>query len=202
LENIAGMSIVSDVHELTIYTVGHSTRTLPEFINLMVAYKITLVIDVRAYPNSKHNPQFNKETFMNSLKENNIKYIHMPALGGLRRPHADSINIALENKSFRGYADYMQTKEYNENLLNLLVLAKENCTAIMCAEAVPWRCHRSLISDSLVARHIKVYHILNQQNFTTHELNPIAKIEGTKVTYPLFTKEKPQKTLADFGSST
>ncbi len=190
---------MSGVQELTVYTVGHSTRTLSEFVGLMITYDVLMVIDVRALPHSKHNPQFNKETLHEALKDKSIKYIHMPDLGGLRRPQADSVNMALENKSFRGYADYMQTKEFTENLLKLLVLAKENCVAIMCAEAVPWRCHRSLISDALVARHIKVRHILNVQNYTNHELNPIAHIEGTKVTYPLFTKEKPQRTLTDFG---
>jgi len=193
--------IMNGAQELTVYTVGHSTRPLPEFIGLLVAYQISMIIDVRAFPNSKHNPQFNKESLSEALKERGIKYLHLPDLGGLRRPQANSINMALENKSFRGYADYMQTKEFTENLLKLVALAKDNCIAIMCAEAVPWRCHRSLISDALVARHIKVRHILNVENYTNHELTSVARVDGTKVTYPLFTKEKPQKTLTDFGTT-
>lgn len=199
--NRESWTIMSSVQGITVYTIGHSTRTLPEFIGLLVAYKISMVIDVRAFPNSKHNPQFNKEALSTALKDNAIRYVHMPNLGGRRRPQADSINVALENKSFRGYADYMQTKEFAENLLKLVALAKENNIAIMCAEAVPWRCHRSLISDALVARHINVCHILNVQNYTNHELTATAHIDGTRVTYPLFTKEKSQRKLADFGMS-
>ena len=190
---------MSGGQELVVYTVGHSTRTLPEFIGLMMTYKISIIIDVRSFPHSKLNPQFNKENLSEVLRNKEIKYIHLPELGGLRRPQADSINMALENKSFRGYADYMQTKEFTENLLRIVALAKENCLALMCAEAVPWRCHRSLISDALAARRINVRHILNVQNYTSHEISPMAQVEGTKVTYPLFTKEKPQKSLTDFS---
>jgi uncharacterized protein (DUF488 family) len=158
-----------------------------------------MLIDVRTAPWSRHNPQFNKETLSDSLRIAGTKYVHMPGLGGLRRPHADSSNLGWENKSFRGYADYMQTKEFTENLLRLVALARENCAAIMCAEAVPWRCHRSLLSDALVIRHIKVIHILTEVGQSTHELTSFAHVERTKVTYPLFVKEKPQRTLADFG---
>ncbi len=192
---------LSKEHELTVLTIGHSTRTLQEFTEILKAYRVTLVVDVRTVPRSRHNPQFNKENLPDTLKAEEVKYIHMPELGGFRRPHPDSINLAWENKSFRGYADYMQTREFTENLLKLAALARENTLAIMCAEAMPWRCHRSLIADALVARHIKVKHILTETSSTTHELTPFAHIDGTNVTYPLFVKEKPQRTLADFGAS-
>jgi len=188
--------------ETTVLTIGHSTRTLAEFIDLLKAYAVTMVVDVRTVPRSRHNPQFNKETLPDSLKAEHKKYIHMPELGGLRRPHHDSTNLAWQNKSFRGYADYMQTKEFTENLLKLVALTRENRVAVMCAEALPWRCHRSLLSDALIARHIRVKHILNVNIASNHELTPFANVEGTKITYPLFVKEKPQRTLADFGTST
>jgi uncharacterized protein (DUF488 family) len=186
---------------LTILTIGHSTRTLDEFINLLKAYRVTLVVDVRSVPRSRHNPQFNKENLPNNLKNAGIKYIHMPEIGGLRRPKPDSVNTAWRNKSFRGYADYMQTKEFTENLLHLVALARENRVAAMCAEALPWRCHRSLIADALVARHIQVEHILTAENSITHKLSEWARVEGTTITYPLFTKETPQRQLGDFAVS-
>jgi uncharacterized protein (DUF488 family) len=187
--------------ELGAYTVGHSTRTLAEFINIIKSYNITLVVDVRTVPHSRHNPQFNKEALPDSLKAAGIKYIHMPELGGLRRPRPDSVNLAWENKGFQGYADYMQTKEFAENLLKLATLIRENCLAVMCAEAVPWRCHRNLLSDALTVRGIKVKHILTETSVSNHELTPFAHVEGTKITYPLYPKEKTQRTLADFGNA-
>jgi uncharacterized protein (DUF488 family) len=187
--------------ELTILTIGHSTRTLEEFVDLLEAYGVTLVLDVRSFPRSRHNPQFNKETLPSSLKKYGIKYIHMPDIGGLRRPKHDSENLAWRNNSFRGYADYMQTKEFTDNLLKIIVLARENRLALMCAEALPWRCHRSLISDALVVRHVKVEHIISATSLINHQLNEMAHVEGTKITYPLFTKETPQRTLGDFRTS-
>lgn len=187
--------------ELTILTIGHSTRTLEEFVDLLEAYGVTLVLDVRSVPRSRHNPQFNKETLPSSLKHFGIKYIHMAEIGGLRRPKHDSVNLAWRNNSFRGYADYMQTKEFTDNLLKIVALARENRLALMCAEALPWRCHRSLISDALVVRHVKVEHIISATSLINHQLNEMAHVEGTKITYPLFTKETPQRTLGDFGTS-
>jgi uncharacterized protein (DUF488 family) len=187
--------------ELTIFTIGHSTKVLDEFVDLLEAYGVTLVIDVRSVPRSRHNPQFNKETFTGSLKLAGVKYVHMPDIGGLRRPKPDSVNNAWENKSFRGYADYMQTKEFTEQLLNLMALARENTVAFMCAESLPWRCHRSLISDALVVRHVKVEHILTRNNVIKHRLSEWAHVEGTQITYPLYTKETPQRPLSDFGAS-
>ena len=186
----------------TAFTIGHSTRSLKEFVSILKAYDVRVIVDVRTVPRSLHNPQFNKETLPDSLKAQGIRYTHMPELGGLRRPRPDSANLAWKNKSFRGYADYMQTKEFNENLLKLVTLIQENCLAFMCAEAVPWRCHRSLIADALVARHIRVKNILTETTFTNHELPPFAHVDGAKVTYPLFTKEQPQMTLADFEAKT
>jgi uncharacterized protein (DUF488 family) len=187
--------------ELTIYTIGHSTRTLDEFIELLKTYGISVLVDVRTVPRSRHNPQFNKETLPTTLKPHSIRYIHMPEIGGLRHPKHDSINLAWKNSGFRGYADYMQTKEFTDNLLKLTALARENCLAIMCAEALPWRCHRSLISDALVVRHVKVLHIISKNSTITHELTEFAHVEGTKITYPLFAKETPQRTLGDFGTA-
>jgi uncharacterized protein (DUF488 family) len=186
--------------ELAVFTIGHSTRTLEEFIQLLKTYGVTLLVDVRTVPRSRHNPQFNKETLPASLKPEGVRYMHMPDIGGLRRPKRDSVNLAWKNSSFRGYADYMQTKEFTDNLLKIIALARENCLALMCAEALPWRCHRSLISDALVVRHVKVQHIISAASCLSHELNETAKVEGTKITYPLFSKETPQRTLGDFES--
>ena len=191
---------MAEKSDLTILTIGHSTRTLEEFLELLNVYKVTLVVDVRTVPRSRHNPQFNKENLPNTLKPYGVKYIHMPDIGGLRHPKKDSVNLAWKNSSFRGYADYMQTKEFTENLLKLIALARENCLAIMCAEALPWRCHRNLISDALVVRHIKVEHIISKTSTINHQLSETAHVEGTKITYPLFSKETPQRTLGDFGS--
>ncbi len=185
--------------ELTLFTIGHSTRTLKEFVGLLKTYNITLLVDVRTVPRSRHNPQFNKETLPGSLKASGVKYIHMPEIGGLRRPQRDSVNLAWKNMGFRGYADYMQTKDFTDNLLKIVALARENCLALMCAEALPWRCHRSLISDALVVRHVKVLHIVSATSTISHELTEFAQVEGTKITYPLYTKETPQRTLGDFG---
>jgi uncharacterized protein (DUF488 family) len=187
--------------QLTIYSIGHSTRTFEEFLELLKSYGVTFLLDVRTIPRSRYNPQFNKETLPTSLKDAGIRYLHLPEIGGLRHPKRDSINLAWENPSFRGYADYMQTKEFTEALLKLIALARENCLAIMCAEALPWRCHRGLISDALVTRRIKVLHIISKTDTVTHELNEMAHVEGYTVTYPLYNKEKAQRTLGDFGSA-
>ena len=186
--------------ETRIFTIGHSTRSLDEFVELLKNFEVTLIVDVRTVPRSRHNPQFSKEALPNSLKPYGIKYIHMPEIGGLRRPKHDSVNLAWKNNGFRGYADYMQTKEFTDNLIKLEALAKESCLALMCAEALPWRCHRSLISDALVVRKVKVQHIISASSCLNHQLSEMAKVEGTKITYPLFSKETPQRTLSDFGS--
>ncbi len=168
---------------------------------MLKTYGVTTLVDVRTVPRSRHNPQFNKETLPNTLKPYGIKYIHMPDIGGLRHPKRDSVNLAWRNSSFRGYADFMQTQEFTDNLLKIVALARENCLALMCAEALPWRCHRSLISDALVVRHVKVQHIISATSCLNHELNEMAHVEGNQITYPLYSKETPQRTLGDFGTS-
>jgi uncharacterized protein (DUF488 family) len=175
---------------VVVFTIGHSTRTLEEFLQLLEIYGITLLVDVRMVPRSRHNPQFNKETLPISLKH-----------GGLRHPKHESVNLAWKNSGFRGYADYMQTQEFTDSLLKIVALSRENRLALMCAEALPWRCHRSLISDALVVRHIKVEHIIGKDSIINHEINEMAYVEGTRITYPLFTKETPQRTLGDFGTA-
>lgn len=185
--------------ELIVLTIGHSTRTLEEFTEMLKVYGVILIVDVRTVPRSRHNPQFNKESLPDHLKPLSIKYIHLPEIGGLRHTTRNSINLALKNASFRGYADYMQTKEFNEALLKVLALARENRLALMCAEALPWKCHRMLISDALVARNVKVLHIISKTDTITHQLYELAQVDGFKVSYPLYTKESPQRKLGDFG---
>ncbi len=168
----------------TIYTVGHSTRSLEEFLGLLRHYSILRLVDVRTIPRSRHNPQFNKETLSTFLRNRRIGYRHMKELGGLRRPRPDSPNTGWQNASFRGYADYMQTAAFEEALTKLIELSKQKTTAIMCAEAVPWRCHRSLIGDALVVRGIDVLDIFSLTNVKPHTLTPMARVEGTTIMYP------------------
>ncbi len=146
--------------------------------------RIEELVDVRKIPRSRHNPQFNRENLPLSLKSAGIAYRHMPGLGGLRRPRADSINTGWRNVSFRGYADYMQTLEFANNLEDLIRLGAQAPIAIMCAEAVPWRCHRSLIGDALAARGIPVMDIFSATETRPHTPTLFAKIEGDRVTYP------------------
>ncbi len=167
-----------------IFTIGHSTHTIEEFIGILSAHGIEQIIDVRTIPKSRHNPQFNSDELEKSLKENGILYEHMPALGGLRHAKKDSLNMGWENASFRGFADYMQTQEFEEGLQGLIGTAGKRKTAIMCAEAVPWRCHRSLIGDALVARGIAVMDIMTKTSIKPHTITPWARVEGTSITYP------------------
>jgi uncharacterized protein (DUF488 family) len=167
-----------------IYTVGHSTRSSEEFIELLAAYHIQEVVDVRTIPKSRHNPQFGAEALRQSLAARGIGYSHMPTLGGLRHTTAASINQAWQNKSFRGYADYMQTPEFRRAITELIGRAREKQIVIMCAEAVPWRCHRSLIGDALLVRGVQVEDIMSVTNHKPHKLTPWAKVAGEDVTYP------------------
>lgn len=167
-----------------ILTAGHSTRPIGEFLGLLRAHGVELVADVRTVPRSRRNPQFNREALPASLAAEGIEYLHMPELGGLRRPRKDSINSAWRNESFRGYADYMQTPEFAAALARLIELGSGRRVAVMCAEAVPWRCHRSLIADALAARGIEVRHIMSETQARPHEVTPFARIEGNRVTYP------------------
>jgi uncharacterized protein (DUF488 family) len=165
-------------------TVGHSNRPAEDLIAMLQAHGARLLVDVRTVPRSRHNPQFNRETLPGTLAAAGIDYLHMPALGGLRRPRPDSINTAWRNASFRGYADYLQTPEFQAALEELIALDTARPTAIMCAEAVPWRCHRSLIADALLARNIPVLHIMSPAKSHPHKLTPFARVTATRVDYP------------------
>jgi uncharacterized protein (DUF488 family) len=167
-----------------ISTIGHSTRAIDEFARLLQLNHITRLIDVRTVPGSRHNPQFNRASLEESLKGFAISYEHAKGLGGLRIAKKDSRNKGWKNDSFRGYADYMQTMEFEENLQALIKKSDKENVAIMCAEAVPWRCHRSLIADALQARGLKVLHIMDEKNTREHTLTSFAKVEKEKVTYP------------------
>jgi hypothetical protein len=167
-----------------ILTVGHSTRTIEEFIALLAAHEVKQLVDVRTIPRSRHNPQFNSDQLAPSLSGAGIRYLHMGELGGLRHAQRDSINAAWRNLSVRGYADYMQTPEFEKALDELMRLAQKRRTAIMCAEAVPWRCHRSLIADALVARGVEVQEITSQTRVRPHTLTPWARVEQGRITYP------------------
>jgi uncharacterized protein (DUF488 family) len=168
----------------TIFTVGHSTRSWPELRDLLRANGVQRLVDVRTIPRSRHNPQFTRETLSKKLRAARIAYTHLSKLGGLRRASPDSPNKGWRNASFRGYADYMQTPEFDEGLQRLMKLAANKTSAIMCAEAVPWRCHRSLIADALTVRHIPVVDIISGTSARPHSLTSFAKVRGLKITYP------------------
>ena len=167
----------------SILTIGHSTRPIDEFIKLLRQHGIEQLVDIRTIPRSRRNPQFSSEALAKSVEDNGIGYVHLKELGGLRHPRPDSINTGWRNASFRGYADYMQTAEFEEALRRLLQLCEDKRCAAMCAEAVPWRCHRSLLADALVARGIPVEHILSGSQREVHSLTPFARIENGRVTY-------------------
>jgi uncharacterized protein (DUF488 family) len=167
-----------------VVTIGHSTRTLEVFVLLLKTYDVRQVIDVRTVPRSRHNPQFNHDSLPINLKAADIGYLHMPGLGGLRRAHRDSINLGWRNASFRGFADYMRTPEFENHLNELVKLAQDKRIALMCAEALPWRCHRSLISDALEVREIKVAHILSATHLQPHRITPFARWDGKFLIYP------------------
>ena len=169
---------------MRILTVGHSNHPVEKFLKLLKAHGVEQLADVRTIPKSRHNPQFNSADLERSLHESAIDYLHMPTLGGLRRPRKDSINTGWKNASFRGYADYMQTPAFELSLEELIAAAAKGATAIMCAEAVPWRCHRSLIADALMARSIQVEDIFSETSRKPHSLTPFARVENGKVTYP------------------
>jgi len=167
-----------------IYTIGHSTRPLEEFIATLKAHAIGLVADVRTIPRSRHNPHYNGDALAAALREQGISYEHLKDLGGLRHARKDSVNTAWENDSFRGFADYMQTADFEKGLKVLVDAARKERAVIMCAEALPWRCHRSLIGDALLARGITVMDIMNASSVKAHSLTPWAKVTGTSITYP------------------
>ncbi|HEX7587552.1 MAG TPA: DUF488 domain-containing protein [Anaerolineae bacterium] len=163
---------------------GHSTRPLDKFAEILKAHEISLLADIRTIPRSRHNPQFNEESLAIELPKIGIQYRHMKELGGLRHSSKDSVNGGWENASFRGYADYMQTQEFANALDELLKLAEGERVAIMCAEGNPFRCHRSLVADALTVRGVSVLHISSRKSAKAHVLTRFAKVEGTKITYP------------------
>jgi uncharacterized protein (DUF488 family) len=170
--------------QLSIFTVGHSTHSLDDFLSLLRANGIERLVDVRTIPRSRHNPQFNHDTLGKFLRNRRIGYRQMKELGGLRHSRADSLNTGWHNASFRGFADFMQTPEFASAVAKLIELATEKITAIMCAEAVPWRCHRSLIGDALVIRGVEVRDIFSFKITKPHVLTAMAMVRGNTVTYP------------------
>jgi uncharacterized protein (DUF488 family) len=168
----------------TVSTIGHSNRSIEEFIALLKQNGIACLIDIRTVPKSRHNPQFGQDQLPRSLLDAGIEYRYLAGLGGLRHPRPDSPNTGWRNTSFRGYADYMQTAAFAENVDAVIALAQDRRCALMCAEAVPWRCHRSLVADALLVRGIGVEDIIGPQKPTPHKLTPFARVEGTRITYP------------------
>ena len=179
-----------------ILTVGHSTRARKKFIDLLRANGVKQLIDVRSIPRSRHNPQFNRAVLSRALRGAGIGYRHMAGLGGLRHSRRDSINTGWRNKSFRGYADYMQTSKFQIALQQLMAVATRKRVALMCAEAVPWRCHRSLIADALLIRGFPVEEIQSDTRTRPHSLTPWAHVEGTRITYPPVPATTKQHVLA------
>jgi len=167
-----------------VLTLGHSTRPIEEFIELLSRHGVTQLIDVRTVPRSRHNPHFNQDALQASLRGAGIGYAHAPGLGGFRRPSPESANAGWRNLSFRGYADYMQTPEFAAELTSLLELARTDRVALMCAEAVPWRCHRSLIADALTAHGVTACEIASPTRLQPHRLTPFARVRGETITYP------------------
>jgi uncharacterized protein (DUF488 family) len=167
-----------------VLTIGHSTRPLPEFIELLQAHGVARLLDVRTVPRSRRNPQYAVENLPASLAQAGIAYEHLPALGGFRRARADSPNGGWRNASFRGYADHMQTDAFAQGLEHVMQLAHRERVALMCAEAVPWRCHRSLIADALLVHQVPSAEIVSATRLQPHQLTPFARVEGQAITYP------------------
>jgi uncharacterized protein (DUF488 family) len=168
----------------TVSTIGHSTRSIETFLDLLRAHEVKRVVDVRTIPRSRYNPQFNHDALTESLRSVSMEYTEMKDLGGLRHARPDSINIGWRNASFRGYADYMATPAFDAALARLIKAAQREHVAIMCAEAVPWRCHRSLIADALIVRGIGVQHIMSESRAQPHSLTSFAVVQGTHISYP------------------
>lgn len=167
-----------------VYVVGHSTRSIKAFLEILNAHSIDVLVDIRTIPKSRHNPQFNSDSLEDSLGPSGIRYIHLKKLGGLRTPLKDSPNPGWKNSSFRGFADYMLTDDFEEGIEELIQLSDRGTVAIMCAEGNPFRCHRSLVADALVARGIGAIHISSKRPGRPHTITSFAKIEGSRITYP------------------
>ncbi len=176
----------------TVYTIGHSTHPVADFIEMLEAYQVEMLVDVRRFSRSRHNPQFQEDALRTALQENGIGYLHLEGLGGRRKTSPDSVNTGWKNLSFRGYADYMQTTEFREAFERLVNIAATKNTAIMCAEVVPWRCHRSLIGDALLVRGFAVEDILSLKTSKRHSLTPWAKVKDGILIYP-GEEEAPQQ---------
>ncbi len=168
---------------LTIWTLGHSTRSIEEFNQILITHEIKTLVDVRTFPGSRRYPQFNKEQLTESLESMGVEYVHVPELGGRRKARADSRNTAWKNEGFRGYADHMETSEFQKGIRRLLELAGQKRTAVMCAEAVWWRCHRSLISDFLKAAGVQVVHIVSEKKTEEHPYTPVARFVNGRLSY-------------------
>lgn len=173
----------SERYGLDVWTIGHSTRPVDDFIGLLRSISIGALVDVRTYPGSRRYPQFNKRQLAASLTTAGIDYRHAPELGGRRRPKPDSLNMVWRNEMFRGYADHMESEEFREGIERLLALATERRTAIMCAEAVWWRCHRSLIADYLKAKGVRVLHISGEGKSEEHPFTSAARIVNGELSY-------------------
>jgi len=167
----------------TVYAIGHSTRSFEKLVEMLHAHDITLLADIRTIPRSRRNPQFNGEALEQKLPKAEIAYRHLKELGGLRRPSKNSINTGWENDSFRGYADYMQTEEFDRALSSLIALAETERVAIMCAEGNPFRCHRLLVADALTVRGVRVLHISSRKSSKEHRLTLFSRVNGTQITY-------------------
>lgn len=166
------------------YTMGFSTREWDETVAILESYAIRRLIDIRTLPGSKRTPQFNLEHLQVALPEAGVEYIHMKQLGGLRKPRKDSVNAGWRNDSFRGYADYMQTAEFDAAIVRLEQLVREQTSVFVCTEAVFWRCHRQLVADALLIRGFRIGHILNPAKVAPHQLSSFAHVNGLKITYP------------------
>lgn len=176
---------------MTIYTIGHSTRQSDELVDILEHFGIRLLADVRSIPRSRYNPQFNSDTIAGALDDRGIEYRHMPGLGGLRHTTEKSPNTGWRNAGFRGYADYMLTREFEEAMGYLRTQATRKTTALMCAEAVPWQCHRSLLSDAMLVRGVDVLHILDKTKTRPAALTDFARVDGTRITYPPDDRSQP-----------
>ena len=176
----------------TVSTIGHSNRSIEEFVELLKRNHIACVLDIRTVPKSRHNPQFGQDRLPASLAAAGIEYRYLAGLGGLRKPRPDSPNGGWRNTSFRGYADYMQTEEFARNVDTVIELAQDRRCALMCAEAVPWRCHRSLVADALLVRGIPVEEIIGPQTPRPHKLTPFAHVDGLHITYPSDTQRQAE----------
>jgi uncharacterized protein (DUF488 family) len=180
--------------KLTLLTIGHSTHSLDELTYMLKAHNVGRIVDVRSVPRSRHVPHFNRETLASKLRARGIRYVHLKSLGGRRHPDKNSVNTGWRNSSFRGYADYMATPQFRQGLERLLRLARTHRSAIMCAEAVPWRCHRSLIADALLVRRVNVEHILSATKRQEHSLTPFANVDGLEIAYPSEGTQKAKGT--------